>query len=88
MDGGPVVSSGEERAVVVLLVLLALLCSLNIYLLYRIWGLEHQLSNKVSSIPVYYNSELQKFQHIFEKRSLMIFSKNDFYASFIYVRAT
>ena len=86
VDGGPTVSSGEERAVVVLLVLLALLCSLNIYLLYRIWGLEHQLSNKVSSI--YYNSELQKFQHIFEKRSLMIFSKNDFYASFIYVRAT
>jgi hypothetical protein len=72
--------------VVVLLVLLALLCSLNIYLLYRIWGLEHQLSNKVSSI--YYNSELQKFQHIFEKSSLMIFSNNDFYASFIYVRAT
>jgi hypothetical protein len=86
VDGGPVVSGGEERAVVVLLVLLALLCSLNIYLLYRIWGLEHQLSNKVSSI--YYNSELQKFEHIFEKRSLMIFSKNDFYASFIYVRAT
>ncbi len=87
VDGGPVVSGGEERAVVVLLVLLALLCSLNIYLLYRIWGLEHQLSNKVSSI--YYNSELlQKFQHIFEKGSLMIFSKNDFYASFIYVRAT
>ncbi len=79
-------SGGEERAVVVLLVLLALLCSLNIYLLYRIWGLEHQLSNKVSSI--YYNSELQKFEHIFEKRSLMIFSKNDFYASFTYVRAT
>ncbi len=79
-------SGGKERAVLVLLVLLALLCSLNIYLLYRIWGLEYQLSNKVSSI--YYNSELQKFQHIFEKRSLMIFSKNDFYASFIYVRAT
>jgi hypothetical protein len=40
-------SGGEERSVMVLLVLLTLLCCINIYLLYRIWGLEHQLTSKV-----------------------------------------